>query len=41
MKIITLTPDESGMVDWPTLSNDKKSVLTIGSFDGMHQAIRR
>ena len=34
MKIITLTPDESGMVDWPTLSNDKKSVLTIGSFDG-------
>ena len=37
MKIITLTPDESGMVDWPTLSNDKKSVLTIGSFDGMHQ----
>lgn len=25
------------MVDWPTLSNDKKSVVTIGSFDGMHQ----
>ena len=39
MKIITLTPDESGMVDWPTLSNDKKSVLTIGSFDGMHQGL--
>ena len=41
MKTITLTPDASGMVDWPTLSNDKKSVVTIGSFDGMHQAIRR
>lgn len=37
MKTITLTPDASGMVDWPTLSNDKKSVVTIGSFDGMHQ----
>ena len=24
-KGITLTPDASGMVDWPTLSNDKKS----------------
>ena len=41
MKTITLTPDASGMVDWPTLSNDKKSVVTIGSFDGMHQDIRR
>ena len=37
MKTITLTPDANGMVDWPTLSNDKKSVVTIGSFDGMHQ----
>lgn len=37
MKTITLTPDTSGMVDWPTLSNDRKSVVTIGSFDGMHQ----
>lgn len=37
MKTITLTPDANGMVDWPTLSNDKKSVVTIGAFDGMHQ----
>lgn len=37
MKTITLAPDANGMVDWPTLSNDKKSVVTIGSFDGMHQ----
>ena len=37
MKTITLTPDANGMVDWPTLSNDKKSVVTVGSFDGMHQ----
>lgn len=37
MKTITLTPDASGMVDWPTLSNDKKSIVTIGSFDGMHR----
>mgnify|MGYP000281980341 CR=1 FL=1 len=44
MKTITLTPDASGMVDWPTLSNDKKSVVTIGSFDGIasgHQAVIR
>ena len=37
MKTITLTPDVNGMVDWPTLSDDKKSVVTVGSFDGMHQ----
>ena len=37
MKTITLTPDASGMVDWPTLSNDKKSVVTIGSFDGRNR----
>lgn len=36
MKIIRLTPDATGIVAWPTLSVAKKSVVTIGSFDGMH-----
>ena len=37
MKIIRLTPDASGIVAWPTLSAAKKSVVTIGAFDGMHR----
>ena len=35
MKTITLTPDASGMVDWPTLSNDKNFVFSIGSVNGL------
>ncbi|MFD0705339.1 bifunctional riboflavin kinase/FMN adenylyltransferase [Alloscardovia venturai] len=37
MEIIRLEPDAQGMVDWPTLSNDKRAVVTIGTFDGVHR----
>lgn len=37
MKIIRLTPDATGLVAWPTLSASRKSVVTVGVFDGMHQ----
>ncbi|KFI44905.1 riboflavin kinase / FMN adenylyltransferase [Bifidobacterium bohemicum] len=37
MKIATLTPDVSGLVDWPLLSRNKKAVVTVGTFDGMHR----
>lgn len=37
MKITRLTPDPTGLVDWPTLSTSKKSVVTVGVFDGMHR----
>ena len=37
MKITTLAPDASGLVEWPTLSADRKSVVTVGVFDGMHR----
>ncbi|MBW3078640.1 bifunctional riboflavin kinase/FMN adenylyltransferase [Bifidobacterium simiiventris] len=37
MNITRLTPDPTGLVDWPTLSNDRKSVVTVGVFDGMHR----
>ncbi|KAB8294567.1 bifunctional riboflavin kinase/FMN adenylyltransferase [Bifidobacterium avesanii] len=37
MKIIRLTPDATGLVAWPTLSAAKKSVVTVGVFDGMHR----
>jgi riboflavin kinase/FMN adenylyltransferase len=36
MKITTLIPDADGMVEWPTFSDDKKAVVTLGAFDGMH-----
>ncbi|MCI1218042.1 MAG: riboflavin kinase [Bifidobacterium crudilactis] len=36
MKISRLVPDDSGIVTWPTLSVSKKSVVTVGVFDGMH-----
>ncbi|MCH9275147.1 bifunctional riboflavin kinase/FMN adenylyltransferase [Bifidobacterium amazonense] len=37
MNITRLTPDPTGLVAWPTLSTSKKSVVTIGVFDGMHR----
>lgn len=40
MNVTTLIPDGTGLVDWPTLSTQKKSVVTVGGFDGMHQGHR-
>ncbi|MEE8666989.1 MAG: riboflavin kinase [Bifidobacterium mongoliense] len=37
MNVTTLIPDGTGLVDWPTLSTVKKSVVTVGGFDGMHR----
>ncbi|KAB7789286.1 bifunctional riboflavin kinase/FMN adenylyltransferase [Bifidobacterium cebidarum] len=36
MEITYLTPDEQGEVTWPSFDNDKKAVVTLGAFDGMH-----
>ena len=36
MEITTLTPDAEGSIEWPSFSNDKKAVVTLGAFDGMH-----
>lgn len=40
MNITNLVPDSSGLVTWPTLSVNRKSVVTVGSFDGMHNGHR-
>lgn len=36
MNITHLTPDAQGEVEWPSFDNDKKAVVTLGAFDGMH-----
>lgn len=37
MKVISLVPDEQGMVQWPALSTSKKTVIALGAFDGVHR----
>lgn len=36
MDITHLTPDAEGSIEWPSFGNDKKAVVTLGAFDGMH-----
>lgn len=37
MKVIRLVPDTEGAVPWPVLDKEKRSVVTIGTFDGVHK----
>ena len=37
MDIIHLEPNSDGVVEWPTLSDEKRAVVTIGNFDGVHK----
>ncbi|RBP99423.1 riboflavin kinase [Bifidobacterium xylocopae] len=37
MNVSRLEPNASGIVDWPTLSTSKQSVVTVGVFDGIHR----
>ena len=37
MDITYLTPDENGDVEWPDFDKDKRAVVTLGAFDGMHR----
>lgn len=37
MKVKRLKPNQAGIVEWPVLSTTRKTVLTVGEFDGMHR----
>ena len=37
MKVYYLTPDEQGNVVWPRLDPKVSSVVTLGTFDGVHK----
>ncbi|KFF31342.1 riboflavin kinase [Bifidobacterium bombi] len=37
MKLTRLRPNESGLVNWPLLNSMRRSVVTVGTFDGMHK----
>ncbi len=39
MEIIRLAPDSEGVVEWPTLSDDKdkRVVVSVGNYDGFHK----
>ncbi|EFA22749.1 bifunctional riboflavin kinase/FMN adenylyltransferase [Bifidobacterium gallicum] len=37
MKIFRLNPQADGTVEWPLLDRERKSVVTVGVFDGLHR----
>ncbi|MBT1166475.1 riboflavin kinase [Bifidobacterium simiarum] len=37
MKINTLTPDVEGNIAWPPFNRNKKSIVAVGNFDGVHR----
>lgn len=37
MDITYLTPDENGDIAWPDFDRNRRSVVTLGAFDGMHR----
>lgn len=37
MKVYRLTPDSNGVVAWPRLDAKTGSIVTIGTFDGLHK----
>ena len=37
MKITTLIPDTEGEIAWPPYGRERKSVVSVGNFDGVHR----
>ncbi|TPF96595.1 FAD synthase [Bifidobacterium sp. UTCIF-39] len=37
MKITTLIPDTEGVLAWPPFGQNKRSIVAVGSFDGVHK----